>query len=148
MCSLHRGGSAALLYVEEADSFCRQRRECLLNTDEDTTHTTHTHCLCVMCLCCVCLCGVYIYTERGKGHAKARDEAKTEAKGRRATAKGKGEGELSLRPPWPQHLQTNGSSQLRRIGESECEHPTTTRRRAAIAGSVYPFWNNLSLIHI
>ena len=87
MCSLSSGGIAPLLSVEEADSFCRQRRECLLNTDEDTTHTTHTQCLCGMCLCSVCGCVGYIYTERGKGNAQARDKAKTEAKGRGATTK-------------------------------------------------------------
>ena len=34
MCSLHRGGSVALLSVMEAMSFSRQRRECFLYTEE------------------------------------------------------------------------------------------------------------------
>ena len=34
MCSLHRGESVPLPSVEEADSFSRQRRECLLYTEE------------------------------------------------------------------------------------------------------------------
>ena len=34
MCSPHRGESVPLLSVEEADSFSRQKRECLLDTEE------------------------------------------------------------------------------------------------------------------
>ena len=34
MYALHRGESVPLLSVEEADSFSRQRRECLLYTEE------------------------------------------------------------------------------------------------------------------
>ena len=85
MCSLSSGGIVPLLSVEEADSFCRQRRECLLNTVEDTTHTGHTLLVCYVSVLCVLVwC---IYTERGKGNPKARDKAKTEAKGRGATTK-------------------------------------------------------------
>ena len=71
MCALSSGGIVPLLSVEEADSFCRERRECLLNTDEDTTHTTHTLLVYSVSVLCLCLCGLYIQRERkGKCNGK------------------------------------------------------------------------------